>query len=499
MDTVLLVARLLLAAVFLTAGVAKLRDRAGSVEAMAGFGLPVRLARPAATLLPIAELAVAAALLPRASVVWGAVSAAALLAVFLVAILVNLGKGRRPDCHCFGQLHSSPAGWSTAVRNALLAGTAAFVAWRSGHDPGPSVTAWTADLGPAGVAALAGASVVLAALALQGWLIAQLLRQHGRLLLRIDALEAGAGSGGAANAGHAAVGAPAGLPVGSEAPEFALPDLHGETLTLTALRAAGRPVLLLFTSASCGPCEELMPEVGRWQQAHGDTLTIAPISAGPPDAVRAMAREHGLANVLLQDDYEVAESYRYAGTPGAVLVTPDGRIGSPVVGGAAGVRSLLDRSVPAPAPPPGPRPGDPAPSFTLPDLDGDPVDSSVFGVGPTLVVFWNPSCGFCQKMLPELHAWDASPARAQGGPRLLLVSTGTVEENRAMGLRSTVLLDRGSTVASAFGAHGSPMGVLVDEQGRLASEVAAGAQAVLALVGDRTPDHQTGIPAGAGR
>lgn len=496
MDTVLLVARLLLAAVFVTAGVAKLRDRAGSIEATVGFGLPVRLARPAASALPIAELAVAAALLPRASVVWGALGAAVLLVVFLVAILVNLVKGRRPDCHCFGQLHSSPAGWATAVRNALLAAVAVFVAWRAGHDPGPAVTAWTTGLGVAGVAALASASVVLAALALQGWLIAQLLRQHGRLLVRIDALEGVAGPGGAANNGHA----PAGLPVGSEAPEFALPGLHGETLTLTALRAAGRPVLLLFTSASCGPCEELMPEVGRWQQAHGDTLTIAPISAGPTDAVRAMAREHGLANVLLQDDYEVAESYRYVGTPGAVLVTPDGRIGSPVVGGAAAVRSLLDRSVPAPTRPPAARPGDPAPSFTLPDLDGDPVDGSMFGVGPTLVVFWNPSCGFCQKMLPELQAWDASPARAQGAQRLLLVSTGTVEQNRAMGLRSTILLDRGSTVASAFGAHGSPMAVLVDEQGRLASEVAAGAQAVLALAGtgQRTPDHRTGIPAGAG-
>ena len=46
MDTTLLIARLLLALVFLVAGAAKLTDRAGSRQAVIDFGLPKSLAAP---------------------------------------------------------------------------------------------------------------------------------------------------------------------------------------------------------------------------------------------------------------------------------------------------------------------------------------------------------------------------------------------------------------------------------------------------------------------
>jgi hypothetical protein len=87
-------------------------------------------------------------------------------------------------------------------------------------------------------------------------------------------------------------------------------------------------------------------------------------------------------------------------------------------------------------------------------------------------------------MLADLKAWEASPP--QGAPRLLVVSTGSVEENRALGLRSTIVLDHNMSVGSTFGANGTPMAVLIDAQGKLASEVAAGAPAVLALAGTAT-------------
>jgi hypothetical protein len=56
-----------------------------------------------------------------------------------------------------------------------------------------------------------------------------------------------------------------------------------------------------------------------------------------------------------------------------------------------------------------------------------------------------------------------------------------VEENKAMGLRSPVLLDQGFSVGNMFGANGTPMAVLVDTEGNIASDVAAGAPDVLAL------------------
>jgi peroxiredoxin len=96
----------------------------------------------------------------------------------------------------------------------------------------------------------------------------------------------------------------AGLPVGSEAPNFSLSGLHGETLTLDSLRATtGKPVVLLFTDFNCGPCNALLPEIGRWQQEHQDKLTIALVSRADPEENRAKAQEHGLQNVVLQEDW----------------------------------------------------------------------------------------------------------------------------------------------------------------------------------------------------
>ncbi len=71
MDLGLLLARLVLAGVFLVAGIAKLADWRGSVQAMRGFGVPQRLATPVGIGLPIAELVVAILLLPIATARWG--------------------------------------------------------------------------------------------------------------------------------------------------------------------------------------------------------------------------------------------------------------------------------------------------------------------------------------------------------------------------------------------------------------------------------------------
>src|SRR5438045_7570228 len=100
MNIALVTARVLLAAVFLVAGVAKLADRSGSRQALRDFGVPAVLARPFGLLLPLAELAVVVALLLTPLAWWGAVGALALLLLFVVGIGFNLARGRQPDCHC---------------------------------------------------------------------------------------------------------------------------------------------------------------------------------------------------------------------------------------------------------------------------------------------------------------------------------------------------------------------------------------------------------------
>ena len=54
MIVVAVVARVLLAAVFAVAGMAKLADRAGTRRALADFGTPTRVVGPMALVLPLA-------------------------------------------------------------------------------------------------------------------------------------------------------------------------------------------------------------------------------------------------------------------------------------------------------------------------------------------------------------------------------------------------------------------------------------------------------------
>jgi peroxiredoxin len=523
MDVVLLAARILLAAVLAVAGATKLADRTGSRQAVIDFGLPAALAGPLGRFVPLAELAAAALLLPVATAWWGGLGALALLLAFTVGIVVNLARGRRPECRCFGQLHSEPVGWPTLVRNGVLASVAGFVVWQGRADPGASAVAWLGDLTTAERVALLLGVASLVLLAAVAWLLIQLLGQSGRVLLRLDNLEARL-AGRPMPAIVPATPAPLpelGLPLGAPAPAFSLASLRGEALTLDDLRGAGKPVLLLFSDPGCSPCNALLPEVGRWQRDHAGVVTLAVVGRGNAKANRAKSTEHGLTRVLLQRDYEVAEAYRASGTPSAVLVRPDGTIGSAVAPGADAIRALVARTVGLPVPlapatgvngtngavvangtalapgapavPAAPRPGQRAPALTLPDLAGEPVALARPRGEQTLLLFWDPRCGFCARMLDDLKTWEAAPRT--GAPKLLVVSTGTVEENRAMGLRSPVVLDQGFRAGQAFGAGGTPSAVLIDAKGDVASEVAVGAPAVLALAhGGQTPPTPTAAP-----
>jgi methylamine dehydrogenase accessory protein MauD len=333
---------LVLALVFAVAGVTKLMDLAGSRRAIVEFGVPATLAGPLGILLPLAELAIAAALLPTTTAWWGAVGALILLLLFAAAIGANLARGRKPDCHCFGQLHSAPAGWPTLARNAVLALPAAFVVWQGREgNVGPSVVGWLGALSDVQVLGVL-AAVLLAA---QWWFLFRLLRQNGRLARRLEAIEESLANGGLAlTSSENGAQEMAGLPVGTPAPAFDLPNLEGEEVTLDSLRSSGRPVLLVFTEPGCGYCEELLPEVGRWQEELADEFTIALITSDDPEENRVMSNEHGLSRVLLEEDWEVSEAYEVEGTPSAVLVNPDGTIGSSLAEEAEEIEELVSQA-----------------------------------------------------------------------------------------------------------------------------------------------------------
>jgi uncharacterized membrane protein YphA (DoxX/SURF4 family) len=316
--TLLLVVRLGLGTVFGVAAAAKLADRSGTRTTLDELGVPAPLTGPGAAALPAAELAVAALLAPATTARWGALGALALLLVFGGAIAVSLARGRRPDCNCFGRLHSRPLGPAMLVRNLALAGLAVAVV-AAGPGRGIAPPPVRIDLGVALAALLAG----------QAWLSLELFLQNGRLLARVVALERGTPT------------SPASLAALAPAPSFVLPDLEGELHSLEELLAPGLPLALVFTDPNCPACEPLAARVAELREERAGELEIALVTrAGSPEQLGRF-RAHGPGLVLVQERHEVFEAYRARAVPSAVVVGPDGRIQSPVETGNEAIEELL--------------------------------------------------------------------------------------------------------------------------------------------------------------
>jgi peroxiredoxin len=302
------------------------------------------------------------------------------------------------------------------------------------------------------------ASACLAILA-GSWLCWQLLRQNGRLLLRLEELEKRLDS---IELGEPAQ--PAGLPIGSPAPEFDLPDLTGCTRTRTEFR--GKSVLLIFFNPECGFCRELVPrlaalpphptslplgseEVGGSADKGLSHLLI--ISTGDVEANRQLFKEHQLnCPVLLQKELEVADAYQTSGTPSGYLINPEGKIASRLAIGAEALLEIAreprssrgneaqtsaahssssnghseDQSLVTSAATnrftnrslakskikrDGLKAGTLAPDFRLPRLDGrGELGLADFRGRRVLVVFSSPPCGPCNALAPELEKFYRS-------------------------------------------------------------------------------------------
>jgi thiol-disulfide isomerase/thioredoxin/uncharacterized membrane protein YphA (DoxX/SURF4 family) len=508
MGVLLMAARLGLAAVFVVAGVGKLADLAGSRRAVAEFGVPEELATALGVFLPLAELAVAAALFPNLSAWWGALGALLLLLVFIAGISFNLARGQKPDCHCFGQIYSEPVGPSTLIRNGVLAALAVFVLFAGQSSVGADPLAWTTALTNAERAALVIGALVVILLGAQCWLLIELSRQNIALLQRTSTVGnsallplPAAQSSAVQTAPDVDDAAPQGLPVGSPAPAFTVPDLDGQSTSLQDLLADAKPVMLLFTNPDCGPCAALMPEIAHWQAQYADYMSFAVVGEGTVEVNRPKADQAGLQTVYLQTGREVAVAYHANATPAAVMVYPGEIVASPVAVGADSIRGLRDQVLalfhltpplllqdraPARAPVPtetGASPavvlGTPLPHVHVTEFTGETVELGDLVDGETLFLSWRTTCGFCEQMLPTLRAWETSPPL--GAPKLVIILTPASDGNQFIDFRSTTVLDLEGEAARALGIDGTPMAVLCDADGLIAAPVAAGTSEVMEL------------------
>jgi peroxiredoxin len=328
------------------------------------------------------------------------------------------------------------------------------------------------------------------------WLFVQMLRQQGRLLLRMEALEARLGVSEAGGDGDFARG---GLPLATDFPPFQLADLAGRQVTLNDFR--GKRVLLVHWSTGCGFCRQIAGDLAGLQ---GDLrrrkTELILVGYGDVESNRALLEEHRLdCVVLVQPDGATIEGFARMGTPVAYLLDEKGRVAKPVAVGADEVPALAEAAAGRRTRLASERPlsesriereglkaGAPAPAFELRDLGGRTISLRNHLGRRVLLVFSDPECGPCSALLPDLARLHRE--HRENGLEIVMVSRGEVEENRrnveTSAVEFPVVLQPGWKLSKKYGIFATPVAFLVDEEGVIAREVARGPTEILALAHD---------------
>ncbi len=124
------------------------------------------------------------------------------------------------------------------------------------------------------------------------------------------------------------------LAPGTPAEPFVLSDPLGQPVLFTP-GEGGRPVLLVFWSMFCPPCQEEMPFLAGLSRKLGPrglrVISINVDGTGMARAVATYARQQKLPFPVAMDEksdgqFVFARAYGVTGTPTLFLVGPDGRI-----------------------------------------------------------------------------------------------------------------------------------------------------------------------------
>jgi peroxiredoxin len=125
----------------------------------------------------------------------------------------------------------------------------------------------------------------------------------------------------------AAAWAASSLPLGTAAPDFALPAFAGDNVRLSEYR--GQPVILSFWSSRCGTCAPALSELDRLFATYRSSgLVVLGISVDDdPQRARDYARAHVTAFPLLLDQAKsVSRSYGIDRLPTTVLIDRAGAV-----------------------------------------------------------------------------------------------------------------------------------------------------------------------------
>src|SRR5271157_728145 len=122
----------------------------------------------------------------------------------------------------------------------------------------------------------------------------------------------------------------AALEVGTIAPDFVLPIVDGQKVSLKKLRQSGS-VVLAFFKVSCPVCQYAFPLYERVAKVHRDArVTFLGISQNGPPEAKAFAREYGVTFPIAIDNdanrYAVSNAYGLTNVPTLFYIAPDGEI-----------------------------------------------------------------------------------------------------------------------------------------------------------------------------
>jgi peroxiredoxin len=115
--------------------------------------------------------------------------------------------------------------------------------------------------------------------------------------------------------------------VGEEAPNFSLPTLSGDTITLDGLK--GKVLLLNFWASWCTPCQEELPELQKiHQKYHERGFDVVGINIDKQQANAAkFVQRFGLTfPVLLDPESSTIQEYRGNAMPISYLLDQQGRV-----------------------------------------------------------------------------------------------------------------------------------------------------------------------------
>jgi thiol-disulfide isomerase/thioredoxin len=120
----------------------------------------------------------------------------------------------------------------------------------------------------------------------------------------------------------------------SQAPEWTLRDLSGESVSLTQFR--GQTVVLNFWAEWCGPCRMEIPAFSSFAEEHPDIPVLGIAVDGTPSELRRQAARLGISYPVLLADNGIQEDYKVTTLPTTVIVGPDGEVRNVHVGAMLG-------------------------------------------------------------------------------------------------------------------------------------------------------------------